>query len=95
MPRSNELADTTIISCAVTGAGDTRRLNPAVPVTPEEIANEVIAAAKAGAAIAHIHVRDPATGGASLEYRHYEEVVHRIRDSGADVILNLTTWTVA
>lgn len=85
------MSEKTIISCAVTGAGDTRRLNPAVPVTPEEIANEVIASAKAGAAIAHIHVRDPVTGGASVEYRHYEEVVARIRDSGCDVIINLTT----
>lgn len=85
------MPEKTIITCAVTGAGDTRRLNPAVPVTPEEIANEVIASAKAGAAIAHIHVRDPATGGASVEYRHYEEVVARIRDSGCDVIINLTT----
>lgn len=85
------MSEQTIISCAVTGAGDTRCLNPAVPVTPEEIANEVISSARAGAAIAHIHVRDPDTGGASVEFRHYEEVVARVRDSGCDVILNLTT----
>ena len=91
MTNSKAMTNRTIISCAVTGAGNTMHLNPAVPVTPEQIANEVIASAKAGAAIAHIHVRHPETGEASVEYRHYEEVVARVRDSGTDVILNLTT----
>lgn len=81
----------TIITCAVTGAGDTTRINPAVPVTPAQIAAECLAARAAGAAIVHIHVRDPATGGQSMALAHYSEVVHRIRDSGSDVILNLTT----
>lgn len=85
------MTNRTIISCAVTGAGNTRHLNPAVPVTPREIASEVVASAKAGAAIAHIHVRDPDTGAASVEFRHYEEVVARVRDADCDVILNLTT----
>ena len=81
----------TIISCAVTGGGDTAHLNPAVPVTPEQIAAEVLAARAAGAAIAHVHVRDPATGKPSRELALYREVVARVRDAGSDVILNLTT----
>lgn len=80
-----------IISCALTGAGDTTKLSPYVPVTPEQIANEALAARKAGAAIVHIHVRDPATGGPSMALAHYAEVVKRIRDSGSDVIINLTS----
>lgn len=65
--------------------------NPAVPVTPEEIANEAIAANKAGAAIVHIHVRNPETGKASMDPKLYKEVVDRIRDANAPVIINLTT----
>ena len=80
-----------IISCAVTGAADSKGANPAVPVTPEEIANEAIAANKAGAAIAHIHVRNVETGKASMDSKLYKEVVDRIRDSGSPVIINLTT----
>lgn len=81
----------TIITCAVTGAFDSVRSNPAVPVTPEQIATSALGAARAGAAIVHIHVREPATGLASMEPAYYREVVARIRDSGVDVILNLTT----
>ena len=66
-----------IISCAATGGGDTTHLNPAVPVTPEQIAAEVLAARRAGAAIAHIHVRDPATGKPSRELALYRETVAR------------------
>jgi uncharacterized protein (DUF849 family) len=81
-----------IITCAVTGSTmDALRINPAVPVTPKQIADEVIAAHGAGAAVAHIHVRDPETGKPSMEFRLYEEVVKRIRDSGCDVLINLTT----
>lgn len=80
-----------IVACAVTGSADSTGINPAVPVTPEEIANEAIAANKAGAAIAHIHVRNPDTGKASTEFKYYEEVVKRIRDSGSPVLINLTT----
>lgn len=81
----------TIITCAVTGSAPTPALNPAVPVNPEEIANSAIAAAKAGAAVVHIHVRDPSTTLRSMKLAHYEEVVERIRSSGTDVIINLTT----
>ncbi|MDE2304063.1 MAG: 3-keto-5-aminohexanoate cleavage protein [Gammaproteobacteria bacterium] len=79
-----------IISCAVTGDDTKVTKSPHCAVTPEEIAATAIAAAKAGAAIAHIHVRDPETGSFSMETRHYREVVKRIRESGVDVIVNLT-----
>ena len=78
------------ITCAVTGAGDTTARSRHVPVTPKAIAEASIEAAKAGAAIAHIHVRDPETGKASRDRRLYREVVERIRDSGTDVVINLT-----
>lgn len=80
-----------IITCAVTGAADTTSKNKAVPATPEEIANACITAAQAGAASVHIHVRDPATGGPSMNIDHYTEVVERIRASDTDVLINLTT----
>jgi uncharacterized protein (DUF849 family) len=80
-----------MISCALTGAADTPGKNPAVPVTPLEIAASAIDAAKAGAAIVHIHVRDPKTALPSMEGALYAEVVDRIRQSGTDVVVNLTT----
>jgi uncharacterized protein (DUF849 family) len=80
-----------IISCAVTGSADTPGRNPAVPVTPEQIANSAIDAAKAGAAIVHIHVRDPNSTKPSMDTALYREVVERIRASGTDVLSNLTT----
>jgi uncharacterized protein (DUF849 family) len=80
-----------IIACAVTGSADTPGRNPAVPVTPAQIAASAIDAAKAGAAIVHIHVRDPQTTKPSMELAHYREVVERIRSSGTDVVINLTT----
>ena len=78
------------ITCAVTGAGDTVGKSNLVPVTPQQIAASAIEAAKAGAAVAHIHVRDPATGAASRDPALYREVVERVRASGTDVVLNLT-----
>ena len=81
-----------MISCAVTGSADSAGKNPAVPVTPEQIAVSAIDAAKAGAAIVHIHVRDPKTGARrAWTARYYAEVVERIRASGTDVVINLTT----
>jgi len=74
----------------VTGAGDTVGKSDKVPFTPEAIANEAIAAAEAGAAIAHIHVRDPITGDPAREVDYYREVVERVRASSTDVIINLT-----
>ena len=79
-----------IVTCAVTGAGDTLGKHPEVPVTPEQISNAAIAAAKAGASVAHIHVRDPETGLGSRDVDLFKEVVERIRDSNTDVVINLT-----
>ena len=78
------------ITCAVTGAGDTVSRHPGVPVTPRQIAEAAIEAAREGAAIAHIHVRDPETGKAARRLELYREVVDRIRSSGVDVVNNLT-----
>jgi len=78
------------ITCAVTGAGATVGKSPHVPVTPEQIANSAIDAAKAGAAVVHIHVRDPQTGIGSRDTALYAEVAERIRDCGTDVVLNFT-----
>jgi uncharacterized protein (DUF849 family) len=80
-----------MISCAVTGSADTPGRNPAVPVTPQQIAQSAVDAAKAGAAIVHIHVRDPKTTRPSMDKALYGEVVERIRASGIDVLINLTT----
>jgi uncharacterized protein (DUF849 family) len=80
-----------IITCAVTGGGETAAKSAKVPVTPAAIAADCVAAARAGAAIAHVHVRDPATGAASRDAALYREVVARVKDRGVDVILNLTT----
>jgi len=79
-----------VVTCAVTGAGDTTGRSPHVPVTPKEIADAAIEAAKAGAAIAHIHVRDPETGKGSRDPKLFKEVVDRVRDSDTDVVINLT-----
>ena len=79
-----------IITCAVTGDDTKVTKSPHCAVTPEQIAATAVDAARAGAAIVHIHVRDPDTGAFSMETRHYREVVKRIRESGVDVIVNLT-----
>jgi uncharacterized protein (DUF849 family) len=78
------------ITCPVTGVGDTTGRSDRVPVTPAQIANAALEAARAGAAIAHIHVRDPETGRGSRDPRLYREVVERIRAADVDVVLNLT-----
>ena len=80
-----------IVTCAVTGSGDSVDKHPAIPVTPKEIATAAIEAAKAGAAIAHIHVREPDSGKPSRGVELYSEAVSRIRESNVDVIINLTT----
>lgn len=80
-----------IISCALTGGAVLAKNAQHVPVTPEEIADDALAAADAGAAIVHIHVREPGSGAPSMELRLYEEVVKRIRDNGSSVLINLTT----
>jgi uncharacterized protein (DUF849 family) len=78
------------ITCAVTGSGSTQDRSPHVPRSPKEIADSAIAAAKAGAAIVHCHVRDPETGTPSRDLALYREVTDRIRESDTDVVLNLT-----
>jgi uncharacterized protein (DUF849 family) len=85
------LKSSVILTCAVTGGDDTAGRFEAVPVTPAQIATAAIEACKAGAAIAHIHVRNPETGKPSMDIAYYREVVERIRDSGSPVIINLTT----
>ncbi|MBV8766339.1 MAG: 3-keto-5-aminohexanoate cleavage protein, partial [Hyphomicrobiales bacterium] len=78
------------ITCAVTGSGGSVSRSEKIPTTPREIAAAAIEAAKAGAAIAHIHVRNPKSGAPSRDPALYREVVERIRDAGTDVVLNLT-----
>ena len=79
-----------VVSCAVTGAGDTVDKHPAIPVTPEQIANSAIEAADAGAAIVHLHVRDPETGKGSRDINLFKETVELVRNSGRNVLINLT-----
>ncbi|TWI56516.1 uncharacterized protein (DUF849 family) [Pseudomonas duriflava] len=79
-----------IVTCALTGAGDTVGRNANVPVTPKQIAKAAIEAAKAGATVAHAHVRDPQTGKPSRDVALYREVVERIREAEVDIVINLT-----
>jgi uncharacterized protein (DUF849 family) len=79
-----------IVTCAVTGAGDTTGRSHHVPVTPSEIADSAIKAAEAGASIVHIHVRDPETGKGSRDPNLFRQVVDKIRASETDVVINLT-----
>ena len=85
------MADKTIISCAVTGNLVKPEQHPGLPITPKQIAEAALDARKAGAAIAHIHVREPDSGKPSMRVDLYKEVIERIRDSGSDLIVNLTT----
>ena len=80
--------DKIFITCAVTGNLTTLEQTPHLPITPEEIADACLGAAESGAAVVHIHVRDPESGIFSMETRHYREVVKRIRESKVDVIVN-------
>ena len=86
-----QMSTATFITCAVTGSGDSTGASDKVPVTPEQIAAAALDAAAAGAAIVHIHVRNPETGKGARNVEYYREVVERVRASGTDVILNLTT----
>ncbi|HVH84484.1 MAG TPA: 3-keto-5-aminohexanoate cleavage protein [Steroidobacteraceae bacterium] len=92
-PQALEVAvasEVVFITCAVTGSGDSVRKSPHVPVTPAQIAAAALEAHAAGAAIVHIHVRDPDSGAPSRATALYREVVDRIRSESAEVILNLT-----
>ncbi|GAC1336473.1 MAG: 3-keto-5-aminohexanoate cleavage protein [Beijerinckiaceae bacterium] len=86
MPR-----DKIIITCAVTGNQTTPDMTPHLPITPEEIADACLGAAEAGAAVVHIHVRDPSTGMPSMELAYYRDVVERIRAKNMSLVLNITT----
>jgi uncharacterized protein (DUF849 family) len=86
MPR-----DKVIITCAVTGNQTTPDMTPHLPITPEQIADACLGAAEAGAAIVHIHVRDPSTGMPSMELSYYRDVVERIRKKNTGLVLNITT----
>lgn len=80
-----------IVTCALTGGAELSGKNPAVPVSPKQIAASALEAARAGAAVVHIHVRDPATGRPSMAFELYRETVERIRDADGEVVINLTT----
>jgi uncharacterized protein (DUF849 family) len=82
--------DNVIITVAVTGGQTTREQHPGLPVTPEEIARAALESYNEGAAVVHIHVRDPKTGGRSMELAHYREAFERVR-AKCDMILNLST----
>jgi len=81
----------TILTCAVTGSGTTLKHTPYLPITPEQIANSALESAEAGAAVVHLHVRDPLTGQPSMDFNLYREVVDRIKDKNSELIINLTT----
>lgn len=88
MPLS--ISSDVFITCAVTGSGSTQDRSDKVPRSPKQIADSAIAAAKAGAAVVHCHVRDPETGAPSRDPKLYRELTERIRDADTDVVLNLT-----
>ena len=84
------MSDRRILTCAVTGNLTRPEMNPNLPITPEQIADDALAAAEAGAAIVHIHVRHP-DGRPSMELAHYRDVIERIRAKNSALIVNLTT----
>jgi uncharacterized protein (DUF849 family) len=83
--------DKTFLTCAITGNITKPEQSPYLPITPQQIADGALEAAEAGAAVAHIHVRDPATGRPSMEIDLYRDVMDRIRAKNRDLIINLTT----
>lgn len=85
------MAKPVVVTCAITGSHQDFAKHPDYPITPSQIARDCLAAAKAGAAVVHVHVRDPETGWSSIELTYFEEVVNRVRDAGSDVLINLTT----
>ncbi|MBT6512724.1 MAG: 3-keto-5-aminohexanoate cleavage protein, partial [Rhodospirillaceae bacterium] len=86
----DEMNREVILTCAVTGGGDTTGKSDKVPVTPKQIAESAIEAAKAGASVVHCHVRDPETGQNAFKTELFREVLERIRESETDVVINLT-----
>jgi uncharacterized protein (DUF849 family) len=84
------VAQKTILTCAVTGGAPFNPKHPAMPITPSQIADACVEAANAGASVVHIHVRDPETGAGNRDRAHFREVVDRVRQTGIDIVLNLT-----
>jgi uncharacterized protein (DUF849 family) len=85
------VAKNTILTCALTGGLTRPDMNPNLPVTPEQLADSALQAADAGAAIVHIHVRNPANGAPSMDVALYKQAVERIRAKNTALIINLTT----
>jgi uncharacterized protein (DUF849 family) len=85
------MANDVIITCAVSGSHQNHNKHPDYPITPKQIAASCLEARQAGAAIVHVHVRDPETGAAAGDTALYREVVERVREAGSDVLINLTT----
>ncbi len=85
------MSNDVIITCAVTGSHQNFQKHPDYPIAPKQIAASCLEARQAGAAIVHVHVRDPETGAPAGDTELYREVVERIRDAGSDVLINLTT----
>src|SRR5437868_6079279 len=85
------MLDKIVITCAVTGNLTTPDQTPHLPITPEEIADACLSAGEAGAAVVHIHVREPGSGKPSMELEYYRDVVNRIRAKNTQLILNITT----
>lgn len=85
------MARQTILTAAITGNLMTPEISPNLPVTPVQIAQQALDAAAAGAAIVHLHVRDPITSKGSMRLDLYEELVGLIRAKNTDVLINLTT----
>ena len=85
------MSNDVIITCAVTGSHQNFQKHPDYPIAPKQIAASCLEARQAGAAIVHVHVRDPETGAPAGDTELYREVVERIRDTGSDVLINLTT----
>src|SRR5260221_3304924 len=89
--RRRSIMPKTMITCAVTGNLTKPEMNPALPISPRQVAEAALEAAEAGAAAVHIHVRHPDTGAPSMELAHYREAVERIRAKNNALIINLTT----
>ncbi len=85
------MATKTVITCALTGGMDNAHMNPAIPVSPAQIVQSALEAERAGAAIAHIHVRDPETAKPSMELAHYRDVVEGLKQANSNLVINLTT----
>jgi uncharacterized protein (DUF849 family) len=81
----------TVLTAAITGAGTRPEDTPHLPITPEQIATSALECAEVGAAIVHIHVRDPETGRPAIALELYQDTVDRIKKYNKDVIINLTT----